>query len=55
VGTDLQGDHTVIDTATHRLPIGMISGAPANDRDPGDPIGSVRLANDRKRRSAAGG
>jgi len=50
VGTDLRADHTVIDTGHHRLLIGTIIVAPANDRYPGDPVGSARPANGSLRR-----
>ena len=52
VGTDLRADHTVIDTGHHRLLIGTIIVAPANDRYPGDPVGSARPATGSLRREA---
>ena len=52
VGTDLRADHNVIDTGHHRLLIGTIIVAPANDRYPGDPVGSARPATGSLRRNA---
>ena len=43
----------MIDTGHHRLLIGTIIVAPANDRYPGDPVGSARPANGSLRRNLA--